>query len=422
MAIMNAMTLLKSRRKSAAPEISRSATDLPDQGDTHVELTSRNGDEAGKIVEALATIQRVVAGDFEARILHIEGTDELSDLMHGVNDLIDRCDAYIRESAACMDHVSRNLYFRTIIETGMQGAFLNASKTVNAAQAAMREKTEYCAQITNTFETGIFEVVEGVSNASTELHAAAGAMSTTAASASSESTMVADASRQASENVQSVAASTEELAASVNEISRQISDSSASVASAASLSETVAEKVEELGKAADRIQDAVGIISEIASQTRLLALNATIEAARAGDAGKGFAVVANEVKLLANQTATATVNIGEYVHNIGAAAATTIESVAQITSQISEISDASTAVSAAVEEQAAATGEIAQSVDHASQGILDVTKRIDTVSHGVSETDRAADEVKEASSELSHQAETLRAGVNDFLGELRKIV
>ena len=65
----------------------------------------------------------------------------------------------------------------------------------------------------------------------------------------------------------------------------------------------------QLGTAAQEIGKVTETITNISSQTNLLALNATIEAARAGTAGKGFAVVANEIKELAQQTASATEDI-----------------------------------------------------------------------------------------------------------------
>ncbi|WP_326910248.1 methyl-accepting chemotaxis protein [Sedimentibacter sp. MB31-C6] len=65
-----------------------------------------------------------------------------------------------------------------------------------------------------------------------------------------------------------------------------------------------------------KIGQASTVISTIAQQTNLLALNAAIEAARAGNAGKGFAVVAEEIKNLAQQSASSTKEIDEIVNEL----------------------------------------------------------------------------------------------------------
>ena len=135
----------------------------------------------------------------------------------------------------------------------------------------------------------------------------------------------------------------------------------------------VTEKVTGLKEYADRMQEIMGLISNVADQTGLLALNASIEAARAGEAGRGFGVVASEISSLSEQTNAAAGDITELIRNIG----TSIEEAANAMSLLLESSQ--------VQNQYVGTAaENFENIYKSTKGIIsevsDLKKAVDEVS------------------------------------------
>uniref|UniRef100_A0A6V7KHG4 Methyl-accepting transducer domain-containing protein n=1 Tax=Bracon brevicornis TaxID=1563983 RepID=A0A6V7KHG4_9HYME len=127
--------------------------------------------------------------------------------------------------------------------------------------------------------------------------------------------------------------------------------------------------MESISKASDKIVDIIGVIDSIVFQTNILALNAAVEAARAGVQGRGFAVVAAEVRNLAQHSASAAKEIKtlidanvasvesgcKMVENAGKHIADIVSEVLQVSTMIKEISNAT-------QEQTQALGLINQSI------------------------------------------------------------
>ncbi len=135
-------------------------------------------------------------------------------------------------------------------------------------------------------------------------------------------------------NSTETAAALEETAAALEEMTSNIRGNTQNIekmSSYANLLTVSANEGEELAnkttKAMDEINmqvsainDAIGVIDQIAFQTNILSLNAAVEAATAGEAGKGFAVVAQEVRNLASRSSEAAKEIKDLVENANAKA------------------------------------------------------------------------------------------------------
>ena len=263
-------------------------------------------------------------------------------------------------------------------------------KVVKFATDLSKRKAENAA-MADDFEKNVKSMVQQVSASANQMQGTAQAL--------------AAAAEQTNQQSSTVAAATEELSASVTEIARQISQSTDVISTAVAGARKSEQMVAELVGAADKIGAVTQMINDIASQTNLLALNATIEAARAGEAGKGFAVVASEVKSLATQTSRATEEIGLQIKGIQESSQITARSIREIADVITRVSEISTSISGAVEEQSAATRE--------------VSANINGVTVAAEDTGRSSTTVLTVSQELALQATGLETRVDQFLMTVR---
>jgi methyl-accepting chemotaxis protein len=293
------------------------------------------------------------------------------------------------------------------------------AERISAEKLAIERRKAELNQFVEDFRAKIGGVIERVLSSSGQFEKDAHRLSVTAHATAEMSGKSASASRQASEHVRNAAAASNELSQSIVEISRRVQESNDVAAEAVKQADATDQRMAELSAAGDRIGDVVKLITSIAEQTNLLALNATIEAARAGDAGRGFAVVAQEVKTLAGQTAKATDEISSHIVNMQRATGESVEAIKAIGLTIEIISQITTSISCAVEQQGTATKSIAQGVQAAASGTLDVADNIERVATGAGETGTTSGQMLKSAQLLSEVSIHLKDEVEKFLDSVR---
>jgi len=261
----------------------------------------------------------------------------------------------------------------------------------------------------------IHEVVKSISASAGQISSASSGLSqmsnqvrSSAAETSVEASSVANAAKDVSDNVQSVATAVEEMSATVSEIRRCSASAAQTAADGQEVAQGTNRLVERLATSTKEVTEVTNLISALAAQTNLLALNASIEAARAGDAGRGFSVVANEVKALADETATATERVRVKIDAMRVDSESAGSAVIQLAAVIAQIDAVQASIASAVEQGSAASQEI-------SRRISETTSRVGAIATSIAHVAGATNEATDALAKSNHAVEELTGVATELL-------
>ncbi|WP_310888909.1 methyl-accepting chemotaxis protein [Gluconacetobacter dulcium] len=193
----------------------------------------------------------------------------------------------------------------------------------------------------------------------------------------------ADGIRQGAENLsrrsEQQAATQEEMSAALGQITQRITRTAEETLKASQMANIARgdaehagsvvhgtiKAISEIEKSSQEMAGIIRIINEIAFQTNILALNASVEAARAGDVGRGFAVVASEVRALAQRSADAGREISALINLSGGQVKAGValvheagDALRRIMSQVQQINDVMSTISASTQEQSAGISQL----------------------------------------------------------------
>ena len=283
------------------------------------------------LAQAVAAMQDIAGGEGDlSRHLDVSGNDEISGLARSFNAFTDRLAQVIDD---LREVVARNR--RIAGDVGI------AMSTAEASYNQQNSELDTIASAVEQMSATSDEVAQRMSDS-------------------------ADAARQANRHTADGRQTADATSRSMQKLADDITHAS--------------EAVSELNAQSHTIDSVLGVIRAVAEQTNLLALNAAIEAARAGEQGRGFAVVADEVRTLASRTQASTDEIRSIIDSLQAGTAKAVSSMADSYRQ---------------------SEDLQQQVENSRSALQSIAGSVDTITDMTSQVAAAAEQQSRTSTEIS---------------------
>jgi methyl-accepting chemotaxis protein len=308
--------------------------------------------------------------DFTTR-LDVKGKDEIANVSHAFNGLLDRLQQSFRQIAAHADSVS------------------SAASRVSTAAHQMSISSSQQSDSASSMAAAVEEMTVSVNHVADR----------------------AEDARKLSTEAGRVALNGESV----------ISDTVQSINGIAHTVQSASGQLTELELQSEKISSIVAVIKEIADQTNLLALNAAIEAARAGEQGRGFAVVADEVRKLAERTGLSTQEIAATIQQMVAGSQAAVKSIQSVEGAVEagvgfaeQASSSMQEIGSGSRDTVAMVSDITNSIREQGVASTQIAQQVERIAQMTEENSAAAQSTSDTSEQLAQLAKELQEIVSQY--------